>query len=147
MRIGEYGLGLPEAGASGYDIQFRVAQSPMTNMVLQRFFDGTFLRLVLAKSLSCFAPTARMRDCAIEETCLTGTLMIIGTLSPASAPGSPSQITSTLDSAFVRLCSPFNPAETTSVVFLNSSLSSRTKTESKHFLSTLTTVARIACFT
>jgi hypothetical protein len=24
-------------------------------MVLQRFFDGTFLRLVLAKSLSCFS--------------------------------------------------------------------------------------------
>jgi hypothetical protein len=73
--------------------------------------------------------------------------MIIGTLSPTFALGSPSQITSMLDPAFVRLCSPLNPVETISVVFLNSSLSSRTKTESAHFFSTLTTVARIACLT
>jgi hypothetical protein len=73
--------------------------------------------------------------------------MIIGTLSPAFAPGSPSQVTPMLDSAFVRVCSPFNPVETTSVLFLNSSLSSRTKNELKHFFSTLTTIARIACFT
>jgi len=27
----------------------------MTNMELQRFFDGSFLRFVFAKSLSCFS--------------------------------------------------------------------------------------------
>jgi hypothetical protein len=82
-----------------------------------------------------------------RRTYPTGKLMIIGTLSPAFALGSPSQIASMLDSAFVRLCSPFNPVETTSVVFLYSSLSRRTKTESDQLFSRLTTVARIACLT
>jgi hypothetical protein len=74
-------------------------------------------------------------------------VMTTGTVSPVSALGSPAHVTSKPKLVTLRLCSQSNPVERTSAPFSNASLSSPTTTESKDFLSTLTTVARIALFT
>jgi len=73
--------------------------------------------------------------------------MTTGTVSPVSAFGSPPHVTSKPNVVLLRLCSQSNPVESTSAPFSNASLSSPTTTASQDFLSTLTTVARIALFT
>jgi hypothetical protein len=69
-------------------------------------------------------------------------------MSPTAALGSPLQVTSKRQPGrLTRVRSQSKPVETITVASFNSSLSRRTATESSDCFLTLTTVARIACFT
>jgi hypothetical protein len=73
---------------------------------------------------------------------------ITGTVSPTSALGSPLQVTSKTDPGrLIQSRSRSNPVETIVAASFKDSLSSRTATESERCFFTLTTLARIACFT